>query len=64
LHNYDEFGQLIEFANSLGEVTKFDFDNFGNSTAFTGTKDGCKTTYNYDPLGRRISKETEGVTKR
>jgi YD repeat-containing protein len=52
-YEYDKAGNLIQRAD-----TTFKWDS--NNRLVTSQKDNIKTEYKYDPLGRRISKETEG----
>jgi RHS repeat-associated protein len=47
-------GLLQAIRDSLGNVTEYEYDSFGNRTAITDTL-GNRTSYGYDQLGRLIS---------
>ena len=52
-YEYDKAGNLIQRAD-----TTFKWDS--NNRLVTSQNNNIKTEYKYDPLGRRISKETDG----
>lgn len=54
-YSFDRAGNL----NERGK-TRFVWD--ANQRLIESTTDGKRTTYCYDPLGRRISKETDGIS--
>jgi RHS repeat-associated protein len=60
---FDAAGRLVQKQNSLGEVTKYEYDNVGNKTATKFFKDATAsllishTSFEYDALGRlRVTK--------
>lgn len=57
-YRFDRAGNLIERRG--GKETNFIWD--ANQRLVESTADGLKTTYKYDPLGRRIVKETDGLS--
>ncbi len=60
-YRFDRAGNLNERAGKDSQV-KYVWD--ANQRLIKSTKNGCTTTYRYDPLGRRTSKETDGITTR
>lgn len=60
-YSFDRAGNLV---NRSGEKKQSKFVWDTNQRLIESINSGCKTIYRYDPLGRRISKETDGVVIR
>ncbi len=58
-YRFDRAGNLNE---RTGPDSRTEFIWDANQRLIESASDGRKTTYRYDPLGRRISKETGGIT--